>query len=68
MNCPLCNGNTRVTDCILMEEENYRKRKCKDCGKIFFTLEFEAIENEDFKKTWRKHYRGRKNENRNSED
>jgi hypothetical protein len=52
----------------LTDDENYRKRKCKDCGKTCYTIEFEAIENEDFKKTWIKHYRRRKNENRNFED
>jgi transcriptional regulator NrdR family protein len=36
------------------DNENYRKRKCHDCGQDFYTVEFVAEENESFVKAWRK--------------
>lgn len=41
MNCPVCGGDNKVIcsrkDC----ESIYRRRKCLDCGYIFYTTELE---------------------------
>lgn len=60
MNCPKCYGKTTVRDCVNTSEENYRKRACASCGHIFFTIEFEAEDNENFKKVWGRNYRKHK--------
>lgn len=56
MICPYCKSKftvcheTRSND----DNENYRKRKCHDCGQDFYAVEFVAEENESFIKAWRK--------------
>lgn len=42
MYCPLCGGKTGVCENVLNDKENemYRRRKCKECGHKFYTLEF----------------------------
>lgn len=54
MTCPKCGSKTAVTDCVDNHSDNeyYRRRKCKDCGYRFYTLEFEAELDENFKSAW----------------
>lgn len=44
MNCPKCDGKTRVTDTVrnMPEHETYRKRLCLECGHKFYSVEFET--------------------------
>ena len=57
MICPYCKSKSTVcheTRSNNDDNENYRKRKCHDCGQDFYTVEFVAEENESFVKAWRK--------------
>ena len=57
MVCPECGGKVHVIDNVSSDDENYRKRECKECGHIFYTLEFEVEYDTTFKKAWRKNHR-----------
>lgn len=59
MNCPKCAGKILVIDNVKNPDENeiYRKKCCRECGLIFFTVEYEVIENQRFKDDWNKYYR-----------
>ena len=39
MNCPKCNGDTKVTCCRKNDSTVARARKCKQCGHTFYTVE-----------------------------
>ena len=43
MHCPKCKGDTAVTNTLHNDDLNevYRRRKCKDCGYSFYTVEEE---------------------------
>lgn len=41
MDCPYCFGSTRVVDSRPEEDSVDRRRKCKECGKTFHTLEID---------------------------
>ncbi len=43
MLCPKCGGKNKVINSRCNEEVVCRKRKCDDCGHIFFTEEYEAL-------------------------
>ena len=57
MICPKCHSRTRVSNTRHNVEENetYRQHTCtnKDCKNIFYTIEFEAIENENFREQYK---------------
>ena len=59
MKCTKCDGDTKVTDLVHNSSSNevYRRRKCINCGNVFYTTEFEVERNEQFKKEWNKHHR-----------
>lgn len=60
MNCPVCNGETKVVDTRhTPKNETYRKRKCKKCGDIFFTLEFDVFASDRVIEEWNKCERSR---------
>lgn len=42
MNCPWCNGKTRVVDTGANEDAIYRQRKCVVCGHEIYTVERES--------------------------
>ena len=46
MTCLYCGGPTRVIDCRRSPEEVVRRRKCRDCGKLFYTAERDISYNE----------------------
>ena len=54
MNCPKCGSKTKVLKNVINapEEEMYRQRVCLDCGNKFYTVEYEVIANESFKRRW----------------
>lgn len=55
MNCPKCNSKTKVVDSRSLEEGQFRKRVCSQCGYTFFTEEYEAEDNAGLKE-WRSTY------------
>lgn len=59
MICPKCGGRTYSIDTVHnnTDNETYRQKKCGDCGEVFYTVEFEVIENDRFKKAWNEHHR-----------
>ncbi len=44
MTCPKCSGKTEVCDTFLREDSVLRRRRCRECGHVFRTLEVD----EDF--------------------
>lgn len=64
MICPICNSKVNVVDTRpTPNNEIYRKRCCRKCGHVFYTIEFEVKQDEHFKKEWTKyqqHYRSTK--------
>ena len=58
MKCPKCDCEVRVVDTVKTpENEVYRRRKCVKCDHGFYTVEFEAEVNEQFKNEWKEHHR-----------
>lgn len=54
MRCPKC-SKTRIKKVKEVEvpwNEMYRKKRCLDCGHVFYTVEFEAEPNRRFMKEW----------------
>jgi transcriptional regulator NrdR family protein len=53
MNCPKCSGAVMVRDTTYTEEnEIYRRKKCRECGHVFYTMEFEVEDNPAFRAEW----------------
>ena len=53
MRCHKCKGESRVIDSVhTSDNENYRKRKCLECGRIFYTCEYMVYPNEEFMEEW----------------
>ncbi len=54
MNCPNCDGDTHVTDTKYNgnANERYRRHKCKGCGHIMWTIEFEVEFDDRYRKQW----------------
>jgi transcriptional regulator NrdR family protein len=46
MTCLYCGGKTKVMDSASSTEEVVRRRKCLECGKLFFTVERDISTNE----------------------
>lgn len=44
MNCPVCAGKLGTVMTRADCEQVYRKRKCRDCGRIVYTAETESEE------------------------
>lgn len=42
MVCEICGGKSGVIDTISQDDAVYRKRKCKECGHIFYTEEVDS--------------------------
>lgn len=64
MTCPDCNSRLYITDNVLDTDNNelYRKRVCKQCGKELYTIEFQIDIDENLRNNWKKFYRRNKNE------
>lgn len=52
MNCPECDGKTRVRDSRRVEMVVARKRECIECGYSFYTQEEEVDEPDTLKYYW----------------
>lgn len=63
MNCSYCGGDTQVTDTNYNgnANERYRRRKCKACGRVIWTIEFEVDYDERYQEQWRSCDRHSKN-------
>ena len=57
MVCPKCSGKVRVIDNVRVDNDIYRKRRCVDCNRVFFTAEFEVEYDGVFKYEWNSNYR-----------
>lgn len=59
MTCPDCCGKVTVADTVHITDTNeiYRKRKCLECGHVFYTTEFEVEKTEQFRNEWNKFVR-----------
>jgi transcriptional regulator NrdR family protein len=54
MKCPECDGKVTVIETRNNAPLNeiYRERKCRECGCVFYTLEFEIESDNAFEKEW----------------
>lgn len=53
--CPRCGGNIKTTYSVHSDDGDiYRQKTCDACGHVFYTVEYEVIENDAFKKEWSK--------------
>lgn len=59
MTCPRCEGKVGVIDNTSNPNtnENYRLRKCLECGKKFYTIEMEVETNKEFLDLWYRNHR-----------
>ena len=46
--CPNCNGNVSVVDVKHIGDETHRRKKCKACGYVFYTLEIVADDGAEY--------------------
>lgn len=61
MKCPNCGGKNYVCDTVHNYKTNeiYRRRKCTECKKVFYTVEFEIELTKDVRESlseYRKKY------------
>jgi transcriptional regulator NrdR family protein len=54
MNCSHCGGDTCViiTNYNTDTNERYRRRKCKTCGRVIWTIEFEVEFDDAYRNQW----------------
>ena len=53
MKCPKCGLKPAMQNQLTSSEnETYRKYKCHECGRTFFTVEFEVDQTKEFKEMW----------------
>lgn len=58
MICPKCEGKVRVIDSVhTNDNEEYRKRRCLNCGHTFYTAEYMVFANEEYMEEWREAHR-----------
>lgn len=60
MTCPKCSGRSMVVDVKHIDNETHRRKRCKYCGHVFFTLELIADDGTEFYDAQRKYERKRK--------
>lgn len=52
MICPSCNGKLGVVDMVRDTQDVYRRRKCKACGRLVYTLESEVEPDSVYRNNW----------------
>lgn len=52
MICPECNGKLEVVETVRDEDYVYRRRRCKSCGQIIYTIEKEVIPGTAYRTIW----------------
>ena len=50
MTCPNCGGDTKVIDSRSNIDHVIRRRKCRECGHCFYTIETDVDMNSKLKK------------------
>ena len=51
MRCPTCKGKLRTVDTIPCSDNSiYRRKRCLECGCLFYTIEFEIERNDKCRK------------------
>lgn len=64
MFCVSCGGRLEVIEVLRDDDDIYRRRKCKNCGKLSFSHE-EFIEPDDsFRSVWNECYRNKVNKHK----
>lgn len=48
MTCPVCGGKNSVIGSLKDCESIHRKRKCDECGYIFYTAEYDSPSSADY--------------------
>jgi transcriptional regulator NrdR family protein len=64
MNCSKCDSTRICVKDVVHDTTNkitYRKRRCLDCGKIFYTVETEVPYVDGISSRWNRHHRSNKN-------
>lgn len=58
MKCSKCGGKVHVTDVVhTSQNEIYRRRKCVNCGNMYYTTESITRPDSDFLEEWSASYR-----------
>ena len=52
MDCPICEGTTQVADTISYAGTRFRRRKCKENGKMFYTEEIAIEDTVSLRAAW----------------
>ena len=52
MICPSCYSKLEVVDTVRDSDKVYRRRKCKVCGELVYTLESEVKPDAEYRGTW----------------
>lgn len=59
MNCPKCGGKTQIPGTRSDGEKVYRKRKCIECGHVFYTEEQLTANSYGYKFVYNEYMRGK---------
>jgi transcriptional regulator NrdR family protein len=52
MKCSQCGGKTKVLMVRIDSKQTvHRRKKCVDCGYVFYTKEYEVVMGDEFKRT-----------------
>ncbi len=62
MICSKCGGKSKIVDTVNVSDTNetYRKHRCVDCGRVFYTSETEVVPVGDYAYKWYDNYRKKK--------
>ena len=52
MICTQCGSKLEVVDTVRDDDDVYRRRRCKACGKLVYTLESEVEPNAEYHSNW----------------
>ena len=64
MRCPTCKGKLRTVDTIPYSDNSiYRRKRCLECGYLFYTIEFEVERNDKCRKEINEATREKKGKN-----
>lgn len=62
MTCNKCGGKSKIVDTVNVKDDNetYRKHKCVECGRVFYTTEIEIVPDDLYIDNWYDNYRKKK--------
>lgn len=61
MTCPICGGSNTVIGSKQECDAIHRRRRCDECGHIFYTEEYEARTSENYDRLMREYETKRRN-------